>query len=111
MAWTAPRTWVTGEVVTAVLLNTHVRDNLIYLKGGAGTTTFDDAVSITKTTGNTLVVDTSTLVVDAANNRVGIGTTAPLTELQVGATTLAKTAIGQSLITLGSRMTVNDVHE
>ncbi len=27
MAWTAPRTWVTGETVTAALLNTHVRDN------------------------------------------------------------------------------------
>lgn len=32
MAWTAPRTWVAGEVVTAALLNTHVRDNLSYLK-------------------------------------------------------------------------------
>lgn len=28
MAWTSPRTWVAGEVVTAALLNTHVRDNL-----------------------------------------------------------------------------------
>lgn len=28
MAWTAPRTWVTGELVTAALLNTHLRDNL-----------------------------------------------------------------------------------
>ena len=28
MAWTDPRTWVTGEVVTASLMNTHVRDNL-----------------------------------------------------------------------------------
>lgn len=27
MAWTAPRTWVAGETVTAALLNTHVRDN------------------------------------------------------------------------------------
>lgn len=28
MAYTTPRTWVTGELVTAALLNTHVRDNL-----------------------------------------------------------------------------------
>jgi hypothetical protein len=28
MAWTAPRTWVTGELVTAALLNTHLKDNL-----------------------------------------------------------------------------------
>lgn len=31
MAWTAPRTWTTGEVVTAAILNTHVRDNLTAL--------------------------------------------------------------------------------
>jgi hypothetical protein len=28
MAWTAPRTWVTSELVTSSILNTHVRDNL-----------------------------------------------------------------------------------
>lgn len=28
MAWTAPRTWVSGETVTAALLNVHLRDNL-----------------------------------------------------------------------------------
>lgn len=28
MSWTAPRTWVAGETVTAALLNTHLRDNL-----------------------------------------------------------------------------------
>jgi hypothetical protein len=28
MAWTTPRTWVAGEVVTASQMNTHVRDNL-----------------------------------------------------------------------------------
>jgi hypothetical protein len=30
--WTAPRTWATGELVTAAILNTHVRDNLEFLK-------------------------------------------------------------------------------
>lgn len=29
MAWTAPRTWTTAEVVTASHMNTHVRDNLL----------------------------------------------------------------------------------
>ena len=28
MAWTTPRTWVSGETVTAALMNAHVRDNL-----------------------------------------------------------------------------------
>jgi hypothetical protein len=27
MAWTAPRTWVAGELVTDTIMNTHVRDN------------------------------------------------------------------------------------
>lgn len=34
MAWTTPRTWVAGEVVTASLMNTHVRDNLDALRAG-----------------------------------------------------------------------------
>ncbi len=29
MSWTAPRTWVTAETVTAAIMNTHVRDNLL----------------------------------------------------------------------------------
>jgi len=33
VAWTTPRTWATGEVVTAALLNTHLRDNLKALAG------------------------------------------------------------------------------
>lgn len=28
MAWTKPRTWVPGEMVTAALLNTYLRDNI-----------------------------------------------------------------------------------
>lgn len=31
MAWTTPRTWTTGELVTASIMNTHVRDNFEYL--------------------------------------------------------------------------------
>mgnify|MGYP001592239233 CR=1 FL=1 len=31
MAWTAPRTWVTSELVTAAIMNTHIRDNLLAL--------------------------------------------------------------------------------
>jgi hypothetical protein len=30
--WTPPRTWTVGELVTAGLLNTHLRDNLEFLK-------------------------------------------------------------------------------
>lgn len=31
MSWTTPRTWVTAELVSASLLNTHLRDNLLAL--------------------------------------------------------------------------------
>jgi len=47
MAWTAPRTWVTSEIVTAAQLNAHVRDNLRYLKGLDGDTTFSDDIVVT----------------------------------------------------------------
>ena len=35
MSWTSPRTWVTGELVTASYLNTYIRDNDNYLKAAA----------------------------------------------------------------------------
>lgn len=36
MAWTSPRTWVAAEIVTASLLNTHVRDNQLWLASTTG---------------------------------------------------------------------------
>jgi hypothetical protein len=36
MAWTTPRTWTAGEVVTAAMMNTHIRDNLNVLKTNIG---------------------------------------------------------------------------
>ena len=35
MAWTSPRTWVTNEIPTASIFNTHVRDNLFALQSMA----------------------------------------------------------------------------
>ena len=35
MAYTTARTWVTSELVTASLLNTHLRDNIAYVHGRA----------------------------------------------------------------------------
>jgi len=29
MSWSAPRTWTTGEIVTAAYLNSNVRDNML----------------------------------------------------------------------------------
>lgn len=36
MPWITPKTWATGELVTAADLNTHVRDNLDTLKNPPG---------------------------------------------------------------------------
>lgn len=41
MAWTAPRTWVTSEVVSAAVMNTHVRDNLLQTAPAKVTTAGD----------------------------------------------------------------------
>ena len=38
MAWTAPRTWVTNEVVTKAIMDAHVRDNLLETAPAAATT-------------------------------------------------------------------------
>lgn len=43
MAWTTPRTWTTGETVTAAIMNTHVRDNLDFLHGHHGCRVFKSA--------------------------------------------------------------------
>lgn len=34
MAWTSPRTYTAGELITKAILDTHVRDNLNALLGG-----------------------------------------------------------------------------
>ena len=52
-----------------------------------GAWTFSGAsVTLSATTGNTLIVDTNTLVVDASNNFVGILTATPTTALSFGGT-------------------------
>ena len=53
----------------------------------AGASTFSGAITLSATTGNTLVVDTNVLVVDATNNRVGINVVTPLAPLHISHTT------------------------
>lgn len=51
MAWTTPRTWATAEVVTATNMNTHLRDNVRYLKGLDGAVVIEDRVTIPMVSG------------------------------------------------------------
>lgn len=36
MAYTSPKTWVTGEILTASDMNTYVRDQFLAIAGTAG---------------------------------------------------------------------------
>lgn len=49
MAYTAPRTWVAAETVTAAIMNTHIKDNIDFLYKRIQTGT----VSITPSAANT----------------------------------------------------------
>jgi hypothetical protein len=77
MAWTAPRTWVTAEVVNASNMNTHVRDNFnetapakataasqIFVSDAANSLTvrspLNAAIATTETTASTTFTDLAT---------------------------------------------------
>lgn len=49
MAWTTPRTWTTTELVTAAMMNTHVRDNLDFLAGWESALSNQDITGFTNT--------------------------------------------------------------
>jgi hypothetical protein len=49
MSWTTPRTWTTNELVTAALMNTHIKDNSDYLKARMPITHTANASSATTT--------------------------------------------------------------
>jgi hypothetical protein len=49
MAWTTPRTWSTGETVTAAIMNAHVRDNLNFLYGAPACRAYHNAAQATTT--------------------------------------------------------------
>lgn len=55
MEYTSPRTWVTGETVTASQLNTHLRDNMIALRA-ALTTRVYRSTALSTSTGTAVLV-------------------------------------------------------
>lgn len=59
MAWSTPRTWSAAEVVTASLMNTHVRDNLNYLFAGVYSTYMSDEGDYTTTSTTFTPVDST----------------------------------------------------
>ena len=80
--WTTPKTWVVDELVTAPLLNTHLRDNLGYLfaRPGAQVKLISGAAYGVPST-SYVPVDSANLrlTLATASGRVLIGLTATLT--------------------------------
>ena len=86
MAWTAPRTWVTGETVTAALMNAQVRDNLLETSAATVTTAGDLAYAdAANSMGNRLALgaDHSLLVTDGTDPFWRL----PLTDVDTGTAT------------------------
>jgi hypothetical protein len=63
MGWTTPRTWVDAEVVTAAMLNTHVRDNENWLRAHHGCRLYKSADQ-TVANGNNDVISFNSEVYD-----------------------------------------------
>jgi hypothetical protein len=63
MAWTTPRTWLTGETCTASQFNTHIRDNENFLRAHHGCLVYKSAVQ-TVAAGNTDVLTWNTETYD-----------------------------------------------
>ena len=82
-SWTAPRTWTTSELVTAAIMNVHVRDNLLATLAAIVTTAGDIGFA---TAANTL-------------SRLAIGTARQQLNTNAGATAPEWVASLQSLFT------------
>lgn len=75
MAWTTPRTWTANELVTAAICNTHIRDNLNFLKSAhvvlvhkSANQTLTAGAGATAITFNSEIDDTDTFHDTATNN-------------------------------------------
>lgn len=80
MVWTAPRTWTDGEVVTAAMVNAHLRDNLNVLK-----TTRDSA-------GRISALSAATLADLSGANLTGVAKPGSGNSFTAGTTTVGGTA-------------------
>jgi len=72
MAWSAPKTFTVGEIVTAATMNQEVRDNIRYLKGLDGTVQFSAGIESVGVAGYVKVGVLSTANRDALTAAVGM---------------------------------------
>jgi hypothetical protein len=69
MAWTTPRTFVAAELITASMLNTHIRDNLNFLHDNMKPTSIQRG-SINLSTAQTSNTGSITAVNSTANSEL-----------------------------------------
>lgn len=62
--WTIPKTWESGDIVTAADLNTHLRDNMLYLKSANQFALAESDQNYTTTTTTWADIDASNLSLD-----------------------------------------------
>lgn len=107
MAWTAPRTWVAGELVTASLMNTHLRDNLNILKTpitDGGKLRFDTITFTTTTAGYSAAFDDDLIVIKAGRVDVLLGTA---TASSTGRETRVKNMTTEELVVYAAGVSVD----
>lgn len=102
MAWSAPRTWTTGEIVTAAQLNQEVRDNLLAVNiphalgaqvAAAQTTTSTTYVDLA-TVGPSVTLVTGTLVYVQLSAELNHNSVRHYMSVEVsGATTMTAAAV------------------
>jgi hypothetical protein len=80
--WTVQTRNAAGTLTDRLRIKANLNSPLAFDFGGNDLDQIN-SLKVTGATGNTLVVDTNVLVVDATNNRVGVGLTTPLTLLEV----------------------------
>jgi hypothetical protein len=66
MAWTAPRTWTDGELVTKAIMDPHIRDNLL----AVGPHLIARKTSDQSVTSSTALVDCTTMTLPVTANEV-----------------------------------------
>ncbi len=96
MAWTAPRTWVTGETVTAALMNSAIRDNFLETSAATVTTVGDLAYAdAANSMGSRLAIGAAT------THLVSTGSAPVWRAVATDTDTAAQTATTTSFGTLG----------
>jgi hypothetical protein len=102
MAYTAPRTWVTSEIVTSTIMNAHIRDNLLAIAPAGKIEFFIRAGTAAETLINGAWLEANGIAVSRSTYSGLYTVMTGLARSYTGSTTLAAaiTTTGQTAVTL-----------